>query len=70
MLPDGGVAGLDPPHDLLLHPPAPGRRVQPPPVLRQGPGLGLPQLRAEPPCFLELQTKVHTKVRNHGEGPY
>ena len=21
-------------------------------------------------CVVELQTKVHTKVRNHGEGPY
>ena len=40
MLADGGVAGLYPPHDLLLHPPAPGRGVQPPPVLGQGSGLG------------------------------
>ena len=22
------------------------------------------------PLFVELETKVHTKVRNHGEGPY
>ena len=21
-------------------------------------------------CILELETKVHPKVRNHGEGPY
>ena len=45
-----------------------------------GPGLGIrchysSRLSPVPPgraaqCAVELETKVHTKVRNHGEGAY
>ena len=35
-----------------------------------GPGLSVQSGEVMQTCVLELETKVHTKVRNHGEGPY
>ena len=49
-----------------------GRLAAAPPLARAEPRvpgevhLGMVRVR----CSLELETKVHTKVRNHGEGPY
>ena len=54
----------------LLHgphpPPLRGVRIEHQHILR-----GRPARAAEPPTYeLELEMKVHTKVRNHGKGPY
>ena len=35
-----------------------------------GPGDRTPNTHLQSGMLLELKTKVHPKVRNHGEGPY
>ena len=55
-------------------PAAAGQRTEDTPPLIPGPGgrgLRAPaQPRPGGRCRAELETKVHMKVRNHGEGPY